>query len=208
MAGLPQLVSFPVSVRYIGQDPVARILFNESENLESVIFTPGVTLTESLVRDFFDDDVRHGQDDKLVSCNDLVSLEAQPPNVAGWAPFSSEGDKWLASRPHGIVCFGGGREDVVTEGDAEVTLCVELEAGKLFVRTYFVNGGGVGLQVNAIHTKMDAPYDERMGHDERESQIVAPMTTLEGPRHALNHGHVLAGSHDGHSNTAHLQRSG
>ncbi len=57
---------------HLGQPPIIYVVFDYLGELESRIFTPSVALAVRLLRDILDDDVRHGEDDKLVLGHYLV----------------------------------------------------------------------------------------------------------------------------------------
>ncbi len=74
--------------------------------------------------------------DELISCDDLVCLDAQYPHAVRGVVFTPEGDEWLGPRRHLVVSLGSGYEDVFTEGDTEVALGVELHARELLMRAH------------------------------------------------------------------------
>ncbi len=74
----------------------------------------------------------------------------------------------------------------------EVAFCIELEAVELLIWDHFLDGRGTGLQVHAMQSKLNVQYYELLVHDERKRQLVAPVTVLESPWHALDQGYVLA----------------
>ena len=80
-----------------------------------------------LLRDLLDNEIRHGEEDKLIARDNLIGAEAEHPYAARGASFAAKGNKLSCPWAHGVVRRGVGRNGVVAKTYAQVTLRVELE---------------------------------------------------------------------------------
>ena len=101
-----------------------------------------------LLRDLLDIEIRHGEEDKLIARDHLIGAEAEHPYATRGPSLAAKGNELSCPWAHGAVRRGVGRNGVVAETYAQVTLRVELETGELLVWADLVAGGGVGLQVH------------------------------------------------------------
>jgi hypothetical protein len=83
-----QLVGSPINVHHAGQKIIVGILVKDCGKFKFWIFSSSVLLPECLAGQLLDDDIRHGQMDKFISCEDFVGLGAQNAHAVRGVAFS------------------------------------------------------------------------------------------------------------------------
>jgi hypothetical protein len=81
------------------------------------------------LRDLLDNEIRHGEEDKLIACDQLIGAEAEHPYAARGASLAAKGNKLSCPWAHGVVRRGIGRSGIVAKTYAQVTFRVKLETG-------------------------------------------------------------------------------
>ena len=137
-----------VNGHHLGELPVISFVLKDIGELEGVVFAAGVALAMRLLRDILDNEIRHGEENKLIARDHLIGAETEHPYAARGASLTTESNELTCPWAHGVLRHNVGRNGVVTKTNAQVTLRVELETGELLVWADLVDGGGVGLLVH------------------------------------------------------------
>ena len=84
---------------HLGEPPIFCLVFDYLGGLESIIFTPSVALAVRLLRDLLDDDVGHGEDDKLSQVTTWFERKLSIHTLPVGPPFPPRATNYPAPGP-------------------------------------------------------------------------------------------------------------
>ncbi len=126
-------VVFTVNGHHLGELTIISFVLKDVGELESRIFAAGVALAMRLLRDILNNEIWHGEEDKLIARDHLIGAGAEHPSAVRGASLAAKGNKLSCPWAHGVVRRGIGRNGVVAKTYALVTFRVKLETRDFLV---------------------------------------------------------------------------